>query len=461
MAREEPTRVLLIEDDPDDAWTVRRMLEEVQDTEFELRMVGRLDGGLECLAENGIDVVLLDLNLPDSLGLETLSKTRAQDADVPIVVVTALDDPELAVEATTADAQDYLVKGRWDGALLRASIRYAIERKRVEQALRDSERSYRVLAEAAHDHIYVVGSDCRIRYANSVAASHMSLPADAAAGKRLQDLCEAETFQQQSDHLQQVIRTGRPVYTESRMVFPDGESWYGTSMAPVANEKGGIDSVLCIARDISERKATEEELQHTLGMLRGLLGGVIQSIAAMVESRDPYTAGHQQRVADLARSIANEMHLSKRQIEGLRTAASIHDLGKTNVPTDILAKPGHPSDLEMGIIKTHPDVGYDILKPIEFPWPVAEIVRQHHERTDGSGYPRGLTGSEMLTESKILGVADTVEAMTTHRPYRPALGLDTAIDEIISGKGTRYDRDVVDACVRIAAREEIRLAAAA
>jgi putative nucleotidyltransferase with HDIG domain len=168
-----------------------------------------------------------------------------------------------------------------------------------------------------------------------------------------------------------------------------------------------------------------------------------------IEARDPYTAGHQKKVANLAQAIAAELGLSRDQIEGIRMARLIHDLGKIYLPSEILSKPGRISEAEFDIIKSHPTVGYDILKTIDFSWPIATLVLQHHERMDGSGYPNGLRGEEILIEARIINVADVVEAMATHRPYRASLGIDVALQEIISNRGTLYDANVVDCCIRL------------
>ena len=179
------------------------------------------------------------------------------------------------------------------------------------------------------------------------------------------------------------------------------------------------------------------------------LNKTIVAIASMVEQRDPYTAGHQRRVADLAVAIATEMKLSPSQIIGLRMASVVHDIGKIHVPAEILSKPSDLTDAEYEIIKTHPKAGWEVLKNIDFSWPVAEMVYQHHERLDGSGYPRGLKDKEILLESRILMVADVIDAMAAHRPYRPALGIMAALQEIIQQKGTLFDERVVDACVKL------------
>jgi HD-GYP domain-containing protein (c-di-GMP phosphodiesterase class II) len=194
--------------------------------------------------------------------------------------------------------------------------------------------------------------------------------------------------------------------------------------------------------DITERKESADRM-------RKALGATVQAIAVTVETRDPYTAGHQRRVADLSRAIATEMNLPADQIDGIRMAAAIHDLGKISVPAEILSKPTKLTKLEFDLIKTHSQSGYDILKDIDFPWPIARIVLEHHERMNGSGYPNGLTGDNLLLESRILSVADVVESMASHRPYRPSLGIEAALEEIEKNRGTHYDNAVSDACLRL------------
>jgi putative nucleotidyltransferase with HDIG domain len=199
----------------------------------------------------------------------------------------------------------------------------------------------------------------------------------------------------------------------------------------------------------SKREQAETGLKESFEKLKKALNGTVYALTEILQRRDPYTAGHQGRVAELACSIAQEMGLSEDRIEGIRVAGLLHDIGKIYVPSEILARPGRISDLETDIIETHAQVGYDILKTIEFPWPVVEAVLQHQERLDGSGYPSGLRGDAILLEARILAVADVVEAMSSHRPYRPTLGMDRALKEISDYRGVRYDADVVDACLRL------------
>ncbi len=199
----------------------------------------------------------------------------------------------------------------------------------------------------------------------------------------------------------------------------------------------GVDEpiVRSISRDVTERIQAERETRETVRKLRKAMGGIIQAIALTVETRDPYTAGHQHRVSDLARAIAQEMGLSENQVDGLRMAGIVHDLGKIGIPAEILSKPTKLSDLEIELLKIHPQISYDILKDIDFPWPVAQIVFQHHERINGSGYPLGLSGEDNYLEARILAVADVVEAIASHRPYRPAKGIDMALRKFPSIKG--------------------------
>jgi PAS domain S-box-containing protein/putative nucleotidyltransferase with HDIG domain len=206
-------------------------------------------------------------------------------------------------------------------------------------------------------------------------------------------------------------------------------------------------------REIADREKAERELKVSFKKLRKTLDGIVHAMAIVGEARDPYTAGHQRRVAELAAAIADEMGLEFDKIEGIRIAGLLHDIGKISVPSEILSRPGRLTAIEFSFIKSHPQVGYDVLKGIEFPWPIADIVLQHHERIDGSGYPKGLKGKEILIEAKILGVADVVEAMSSHRPYRPALGIDKALAEVLKNRGVLYDSEVVNACVKVFAEK--------
>ncbi|MDD5400115.1 MAG: HD domain-containing protein [Sulfurimonas sp.] len=203
-----------------------------------------------------------------------------------------------------------------------------------------------------------------------------------------------------------------------------------------------------LAFGISKMRDNRERID-ILEKLEGSLDNAVAAIAATVEMRDPYTAGHQRRVAKLAAAIASEMGLPTKQIEGIRIAGIVHDIGKIHVPAEILSNPSKLTDAEFSIIKTHPQAGYDILHTIDFPWPVAQMILQHHEKMDGSGYPNGLKGEDILIEARILCIADVIEAMASHRPYRPGFGIFPALQEISRNKGRLYDQDVVRAVMTL------------
>jgi PAS domain S-box-containing protein len=214
-------------------------------------------------------------------------------------------------------------------------------------------------------------------------------------------------------------------------------------------DKADISGAVISARDITHQKGYEKDLQEILGNLRKSLDVTIKTITRTIDFKDPYTAGHQQRVSDLARAIATELNLSYDTINGIRMAGIVHDIGKISIPSEILSKPGRLHAAERELIKIHPIIGFDILSSIDFPWPVAAAVLQHHERVDGSGYPYGITGDFILEDAKIIGVADVVEALATHRPYRASIGVAEALGEIEKKSGKYYDSDVVNACLRL------------
>jgi len=316
----------------------------------------------------------------------------------------------------------------------------ALERKRTEDFLRDSEEKYRSVVEKASDGIAIL-QDAKIRFVNPRLAKMWGGDVDELLGRHLTDFLHPNEIPKVLRRYQKRMAGKQvPAIYETIMVGKDGSNINVELNAGLSQYRGQkADQVF--VRDITERKQAQT--------WRKVLEGAIEAIAMTLEMRDPYTAGHQQRVSQLACAISDEIGLPQQQIDGLRIAGLIHDLGKVTVPAEILSKPGKLTETEFSIIKNHPQVAYDILRKIDFPWPVAEIVLQHHECLDGTGYPQGLKEKEILLEAKILTVADVVEAMASHRPYRPALGIDKALDEVKFGKGTRFDATVVDACLAI------------
>jgi PAS domain S-box-containing protein len=222
-----------------------------------------------------------------------------------------------------------------------------------------------------------------------------------------------------------------------------------TNGLPVLDKAGNLKGYRGVDKNITERKKIEERLQQSLESLQKATSTTIQVMVSTIEVRDPYTSGHQIRSAGLAVAIAGEMGLPQEKIDGIHLAGSIHDIGKLSIPAEILSKPTKLTKLEFSLIQEHAQQGFEILKNVQSPWPLAEIVRQHHERMDGSGYPRNLKGDDILIEARILAVADTVEAMASHRPYRAGLGIDKALEEIEKQRGILYDEAVADACLRL------------
>ena len=229
-----------------------------------------------------------------------------------------------------------------------------------------------------------------------------------------------------------------------------GETWFASyNYAPIRNKEGLIVGSVVTARDISESKLTEEKIKGYVNQLENAMHSTLQAIAKVVEAHDPYTAGHEWRVGVLARDIAQEMGWSKEKSDTLHLIGLVHDIGKMSIPSEILSKPSKLSAIEFELIKTHAEHGYEILKDVKFPLPIAEIIREHHERMDGSSYPRGLKGEDILIEARIIAVADVLEAMASHRPYRPALGIKKALEEIEKSREQQYDPEVVDAVLRL------------
>ncbi len=323
------------------------------------------------------------------------------------------------------------------------------ERKLMHEALEESEALHRLIVETMSDGLGILDENGIFTYINDKFFEILGYSRHDMIGRPIFDFFDETNKRKMEEHWAGRMERGHPAYEIVWRGNNGREIPTILSPAPILDVDGNFKSSLTVITDITVHKQDREKIQQSLRQLGKAMNSTIQAMAKMVEMRDPYTSGHQVRVARLACAIAKELSLPEEKIKGLYMASVIHDIGKIAVPAAILSRPGHQSESEINIIKDHPQVGYDILKNIEFPWPVAQMVVQHHERMDGSGYPRGLSGEEIMLEARILGVADVVESISSHRPYRPALGMDKALEEILKNKGVLYDSAVVDACVRL------------
>jgi len=331
------------------------------------------------------------------------------------------------------------------------------DRKLVEESLRASEAQYRLLSEHMTDTIRLIDMNLKTTYVSPsveemrgfTSLEAMELPLE----KQLTPESLRVAVEILSEELPRVEADSgyNPVHTlDLEYYCKDGTTvWAESKFSVIRDENGKPVSILAEARDITERRLAEDKLAKSYESLKKTLNDAINTMVKIVELRDPYTAGHQQKVAELATAIARAMKLEDSRIDQLRMAAVTHDIGKMYVPSDILSKPGRLSNIEFSLIKTHSLSGYNIVKSMDFPCSVADAVLQHHERLDGSGYPAGLKGEDMILEAKILAVADVIEAMASHRPYRSELGIDKALEEISNNWGKLYDPDVVDACLEL------------
>jgi PAS domain S-box-containing protein len=666
----ETLRVLVVEDNRGDIDLIREALSDTRFVNFQIDSVSRLSEALARLKNTGIDLILLDLGLPDSNGLETFRRLLEAKPRIPVIILTGNDNEEMAVAAVREGAQDYLIKGLPWGRLLAHSAQHAIERKQREsreQLVRevlDLLNRPAAAMETIHDILQLIkkgtgfeavgirlkeGNDfpyyatngfpedfvqaesrlCAYDEAGKIVCDEQgnpvlecmcgniiyrrtdaSLPFFTASGSfwtnstsellastteedrqsRTRNRCHGEGYEsvaliplqtgdeiigllQLNDHRRKrftlemihffeglgasigIALTRKRAEVEIRALLESvqrekirlsslvnsitDEVWFADAQkrftlanpsalrqfcidpdqtieveslakslivlrpdgsvrpveeapplrallgevvinqeeivqvpasgeyrhrqvnaAPVRDFSGNIIGSVSVVRDITEKKRGEKQLQDTLESLRKAVSTTIQVMVSTVEARDPYTAGHQTRSADLARAIATELGLPQDKIDGIRMAGSIHDIGKISIPAEILSKPTKLTEIEFSLIKEHAYKGFEMLKDVESPWPLAETVYQHHELMDGSGYPRSLKGEEICIEARILTVADVVEAMASHRPYRPGLGINAALDEIENNRGTIYDKTVADACLRLFREKSFKLAKA-
>ena len=328
----------------------------------------------------------------------------------------------------------------------------ADDAKRLQSALIQSEANYRQLFENAPVGIYRFDfRNGKFLQVNDVFRGYLGYTEEEISTLRPYDVLTDESkirFLERVKKMAQGVEV--PPTVEYEVLAKDGRRLDVLLINKnIYDEQGHIIASDVVVNDITERKRADRKLQQTLESLKKAVGVTIEVLVSVLESKDPYTAGHQSRVVHLACAIAAQMGLAADRIDGIRMAGAIHDIGKISIPSEILTKPTRLSDIEFTLIKEHAQTGYEILGNVESPWPLAQIIYQHHERINGSGYPRGLKGDEILLEARIMAVADVVEAMAYDRPYRPALGIEAAHSEINKNRGILFDELVVDACLTL------------
>jgi PAS domain S-box-containing protein len=324
------------------------------------------------------------------------------------------------------------------------------ESKQAEENLKNAKGELQIIMDSVPAIIFYKDVEGKIIRANKTYADSLKMPIKDILGKSTEELFPREQAANMRKDDQEVMISGKPKRNIIQpYTTPEGIRWETVDKIPYKDKKGKVTGVIGLAKDITVQRKKEQELKQTYQKLKKTMDATIDTISRILEAKDPYTAGHQHRVCQLAIPLAQELNLAEDKIEGIKIASLIHDIGKIGLPTEILSKPTRLTDIEFSLIKGHSQIGYDILKSIDFSYPIARIVLQHHERLNGSGYPRGLKGNEIIMEAKIIGVADVVEAMSSHRPYRPALGIDKALEEISKNKGILYDPEVADACIKL------------
>jgi PAS domain S-box-containing protein/putative nucleotidyltransferase with HDIG domain len=438
-------QILIVEDERIEADNVKASLQKIGYDVCGIAVSG--EEAIQKAEEMHPDLVLMDLVLKGEAENVLAALKICSIFNIPIVYFST-DENSKKLEGTRIPEPFCYILRPFEDRDVHSTIDVALHQHKIRNNLEETEKKYQSVVENAHDAIYMM-TPKRLQYVN---------PAfEKLSGYKKSELCSDKFDFWNIIHPNDVKRIEKNSKNMGKNGIRNKEFRIVTKNKEVKIVKAntvniGINKEVVevgILKDITKHKNTEFELKEIVEKLQRTFEMTINALVTAVETRDPYTAGHQKRVTDLACAIANEMGLAKDKIEGVRLAGTIHDIGKIQIPYEILTKPTSLSKIESVMIKMHPQVGYDILKEIEFPSPVAQIILQHHEKIDGSGYPAGLSGDEILIEARIIAVADIIEAMSSHRPYRPALGIDAALNEAIKFKGIFYEPEVVDACLKL------------
>lgn len=453
--QDKPLRALMIDDSEDDVLlTVRELKKGGYHLIYE--RIETAEDMIKALREKPWDIILCDYKMPTFDAPSAIALFMETGLDIPFIVISGTIGEETAIECMRSGAHDYFMKGKLSRlcpAIAREleDTKVRIKQKQAEKKLRQSEEKYRTILEDIQEGYFEVDAAGNFTFFNNSTCHLLGYAPEELEGINYRQYTDQDNAKKLFQVFHNVFNTELPAEGfDWQIIRKDGNKRYvEASISLQKNPQDKKNVFRGLVRDVTERKLAEIQLQQTLESLKNAVGATIQVLVAALEARDPYTAGHQSQVARLAVAIANEMGLSSHNIEGIRMASSIHDIGKLSIPAEILTKPTRLTDIEYEIIKEHPQSGYDMLKDIKSPWPLAQIVYQHHERMNGTGYPRNLRGNEILLEARIMAVADVVDAMSSHRPYRASLGIEAALREIEQNRGSLYDEAVVASCLRL------------
>ena len=432
-------KILIVEDNNGDYDYISLLLKEESGLSMQIIRSTTLEEARSVCENECPDLILLDLGLPDSKGIDTAVKVIEFAQRIPVIVLTGFQSEETGLRAIKSGAQDYICKNELSTNYLIKSIKYSLERKKHEDDLKSSRQKITYLLDYYSDGVCVVDNSLKVHEINNSFSRLFNISHPDPYGKDLGVVLGSHYLPIFQDKLNQISITRKHQLFDYN-VNDKKDLWYEIKLDPYP------EGIIIFVRDISENVAEQKMLNDLNETLRKSTDSTIKLLSELVELKEPYTAGHQERVAQLCSLIADEIKLPRKQKIATVLAARIHDIGKTAIPSEILVKPSSLSENEMSLIRHHVLSGYNLVKKIETDLNLADIIMQHHERINGSGYPNGITDKQILTEAKILGVADVVDAMLSHRPYRTARTKQEVIEELEKNKGILYDPTIVFIC---------------